>query len=86
MVSLLGDDGWTVANVDCALVCERPKIAPRRDEMQTLLSEAVGAPVTVKGNRAEKLGAIGRVEGIVCFATALIMRPSGVVGVEVEES
>ena len=86
VVSLLGDDGWTVANVDCALVCERPKIAPRRDEMQTLLSEAVGAPVTVKGNRAEKLGAIGRVEGIVCFATALIMRPSGVVGVEVEES
>ena len=86
VVSLLVDDGWSVANVDCALVCERPKIAPRRDEMQTMLSEDVGAPVTVKGNRAEKLGSIGRVEGIVCFATALIVRVSDPVDVEVEES
>jgi 2-C-methyl-D-erythritol 2,4-cyclodiphosphate synthase len=56
------------------LVCEQPKIAPRRDEMQQVLSAAVGAPVTVKGNRAENLGSIGRSEGVVCFATALIQR------------
>ena len=40
--------------------------------MQRVLSSAVGAPVTIKGNRAERLGAIGRGEGILCFATALI--------------
>ena len=71
---MLAEDGWRASNVDCAVVCERPKIAPYRDEMQRNLSTAVGAPVTVKGNRAEQLGAIGRAEGVVCFATALIHR------------
>lgn len=74
VVSLLAADGWSVCNIDTAVVCERPKLAPRRDEMQRVLSDAVGAPVTVKGNRAEQLGAIGRSEGVVCFATALIRR------------
>ena len=64
--------GFAVGNVDCAVVCERPKLAPMRDEMQGRLTEAVGAPVTVKGNRAEGLGAIGRVEGIACFAVAVV--------------
>jgi 2-C-methyl-D-erythritol 2,4-cyclodiphosphate synthase len=74
VVAMLADDGWRVANVDCALVCEIPKIAPMRYEMQRNLTAAAGAPVSVKGNRAERLGAIGRSEGIVCFATALIVR------------
>lgn len=64
--------GWEPGNVDCAVVCERPKLAPRRDEMEANLTAAVGAPVTVKGNRAEGLGAIGRVEGIACFAVAVV--------------
>ena len=71
-VVMLRSDGWIPVNVDTAVVCEQPKLAPRRDEMQAILSGAVGAPVTIKGNRAEQLGAIGRAEGIVCFATALI--------------
>ncbi len=66
--------GWSVANVDCAVVCERPKLAPRRQEMQQRLSDAVGAPVSVKGNRAEGLGALGRSEGVACFASALLVR------------
>jgi 2-C-methyl-D-erythritol 2,4-cyclodiphosphate synthase len=74
VVAMLGEDGWRVANIDCAIVCEQPKIAPIRDEMQRNLSAAAAAPVTVKGNRAERLGTIGRGEGIVCFATALIHR------------
>lgn len=74
VVSLLAADGWHVANIDCAVVCEVPKLAPRRDEMQRNLTTAVGGPVTVKGNRAEQLGAIGRGEGLACFATALIQR------------
>jgi len=64
--------GWEPGNVDCAVVCERPKLAPRRDAMQDRLTAAVGAPVTVKGNRAEGLGAIGRAEGIACFAVAVV--------------
>jgi 2-C-methyl-D-erythritol 2,4-cyclodiphosphate synthase len=64
--------GFEPGNVDCSVVCERPKLAPRREEMQQRLSGAVGAPVTVKGNRAEGLGAIGRSEGVVCFAVAVV--------------
>ncbi len=66
------DAGWEPVNIDCSVVAERPKLAPRRDEMQERLSEAVGAPVTVAGRRAEGLGALGRVEGVACFATALL--------------
>jgi len=64
--------GYAVGNVDCAVVCERPKLAPMRDQMQRRLSDAVGAPVTIKANRAEGLGAIGRTEGIACFAVAVV--------------
>lgn len=74
VATLLAEEGWRVSNVDCAVVCERPRLAPRRDEMQRNLTAAAGGPVTIKGNRAERLGAIGRQEGIVCFASALISR------------
>ncbi len=74
VMSLVEQQKWSVANIDCAVVCERPRLAPRRDEMQSTLTQIVGAPVTIKGNRAERLGAIGRTEGIACFATALLVR------------
>lgn len=64
--------GWLTANIDCVVVCERPKLAPVKDAMQRRLSEIVGAPVTVKGKRAEGLGALGRAEGIACWAVALV--------------
>jgi 2-C-methyl-D-erythritol 2,4-cyclodiphosphate synthase len=74
VTSLLAEQSWAVDNIDCAVVCEQPKLAPARSEMQQILTSAVGAPVSIKGNRAERLGAIGRGEGIMCFATALIHR------------
>lgn len=66
--------GWEPGNVDVAVICERPRLAPQRTAMQERLSGAVGAPVTVKGNRAEGLGALGRSEGIACWAVALVER------------
>jgi 2-C-methyl-D-erythritol 2,4-cyclodiphosphate synthase len=67
--------GWSIANVDCTVVLEAPKLAPFRDQLVTNLTACVGAPVSVKAKRAEKLGAIGRREGIACFAVALLVRP-----------
>jgi 2-C-methyl-D-erythritol 2,4-cyclodiphosphate synthase len=67
--------GWSPVNVDCSVVCETPKLAPRRREMSERLSDVVRAPVTVKGKRAEGLGALGRAEGIACWAVALVERP-----------
>ncbi len=75
VVDLVTDAGWRIGNIDTAVVCERPKLAPRRTEICERLSNVVGAPVSVKGNRAEQLGAIGRSEGIVCFASAVLVRP-----------
>lgn len=69
-------DGWQVSNVDCSVIAEKPKMAPRRAEMESSLSACVGAPVTVKGRRAEGIGGLGRSEGIACFATALLVRPT----------
>lgn len=71
------DAGWEPMNVDCAVVCERPKLAPHREEMEANLTAAVGAPVTIKGNRAEQLGALGREEGIACFAVGLVAQLAG---------
>jgi 2-C-methyl-D-erythritol 2,4-cyclodiphosphate synthase len=73
----LRDAGWQPGNVDCAVVAERPRLAPRRAEMEQRLSDAVGAPVTVKGNRAEGLGALGRAEGVACWAVALVEGSAG---------
>jgi 2-C-methyl-D-erythritol 2,4-cyclodiphosphate synthase len=67
--------GWSPVNVDCSVVCETPKLAPRRLEMNERLSDIVRAPVTVNGKRAEGLGALGRAEGIACWAVALVERP-----------
>jgi 2-C-methyl-D-erythritol 2,4-cyclodiphosphate synthase len=66
--------GWMPSNVDTTVVLEAPKLAPRRSEMEERLTAAVGAPVTVKGKRAEGLGSLGRREGIACFAVALVER------------
>ena len=72
---LVREAGWVPGNVDCTVVTDTPKIAPRRTEMQQVLSAAVGAPVTVKGRRPEGLGAIGRGEGVACWAVAVVTRP-----------
>lgn len=64
--------GWEIGNIDVKVVCERPKLAPRKGEMEHNLSAAAGAPVTVSGRRAEGLGAVGRREGIAAFAVAVL--------------
>ncbi|MCU1354564.1 MAG: ispF [Acidimicrobiales bacterium] len=71
---LVRADGWTIGNVDCSVLAEEPKLAPHRDAMQRNLSDAVAGPVSVKGRRPEGLGALGRREGVACFAVAVLTR------------
>jgi 2-C-methyl-D-erythritol 2,4-cyclodiphosphate synthase len=61
-----------VENVDATLICEAPRLEPHKPEMERRLSEALSAPVSVKATTNEGMGAIGRGEGIACFAVALI--------------
>ena len=72
IVRMLAVEGWSVVNVDCSVIAEKPKLASRREQMQQILSARVGAPVTVKGRRAEGIGGLGRSEGIACLASALL--------------
>ena len=72
--ALLAEGGWQLANADCTVICDRPMIAPHRDEMQERLSGAAGGPVTVCGKRTEGLGGS---DGIVAHALALVTRRSG---------
>ena len=69
---MASENKFEIGNVDCSVVCERPKISVHRDEMQKKLSAASGAPVTIKGRRAEGLGSLGRSEGIACWAVAVV--------------
>jgi 2-C-methyl-D-erythritol 2,4-cyclodiphosphate synthase len=64
---------WEVGNLDVTVVIEAPKLAPYRESMQRRLADVVGAAVSVKAKRAEALGALGRREGVACFAVALLM-------------
>jgi 2-C-methyl-D-erythritol 2,4-cyclodiphosphate synthase len=65
--------GFEIGNVDCTVITEAPKLAPRRDEMEKNLSSAIDAPVSVKATRPESLGAFGRGEGLACMAVALLV-------------
>jgi 2-C-methyl-D-erythritol 2,4-cyclodiphosphate synthase len=72
VADLVKSAGWQTANVDCAVVLEAPKLAPHRGQMEQRLARAAGAPVSVKAKRAEGLGALGRSEGVACWAVALL--------------
>jgi 2-C-methyl-D-erythritol 2,4-cyclodiphosphate synthase len=73
VVGLVRDDGWLIGNVDTTVILEAPKLAPHKVGMQDRLVGVVGAPVSVKAKRAEGLGALGRGEGVACFAVALLV-------------
>ena len=63
---------YRIVNVDTTVITEAPRLAPHRDAMVARIGEVLGAPVSIKGKRAEALGALGRREGIACLAVALL--------------
>jgi 2-C-methyl-D-erythritol 4-phosphate cytidylyltransferase/2-C-methyl-D-erythritol 2,4-cyclodiphosphate synthase len=67
-----------IAHLDVNVVCEAPRIGPHRDAMRTRIAEIAGIDptrVAVKATTSEKLGFIGRSEGMAAFATATVRLP-----------
>ena len=72
--------GWCIVNVDATINAQRPKMAPHIPRMVVTIADDLGIPadrVNVKAKTAEKLGFVGREEGISTEAVALIERDPG---------
>jgi len=59
-------------NVDATLICEEPRLGPHRAEMEANLGRVLSTSVNVKATTNERMGAIGRGEGIACVAVAMV--------------
>ena len=69
--------GWRVANVDCVVIAEEPRLAPFFAQMQSTISSVLGVSpecVGLKATTSEGMGALGRREGIAALAVSLIER------------
>ncbi|MGD0794748.1 MAG: 2-C-methyl-D-erythritol 2,4-cyclodiphosphate synthase, partial [Dehalococcoidales bacterium] len=67
----LAQNGWRVGNIDATLVAEKPRLRDFIDDMRRNLSQALGINidcVSVKASTSNRLGAIGREEGIAVYA------------------
>jgi 2-C-methyl-D-erythritol 2,4-cyclodiphosphate synthase len=70
--TVVGTIGGRIENIDATLVCQEPRLAPYRAEMERILAEATSARVSVKATTNEGMGWIGRGEGIACMAVASV--------------
>lgn len=72
VVGMAGSSGLVPVNADCTVLAEAPRLSGHTGAMAERLGAVLGAPVSVKATTAERLGAIGRVEGIACLAVVLL--------------
>ena len=74
----VAEAGFTLHNLDCTIIAQKPKLAPYLPRMRNLLSRALGVPadrINVKATTEEHMGFTGREEGIAAHAVVLLYEP-----------
>ena len=74
--ALLRERGWRVGNADVTVVCERPKVGPHAQAMRETIAADLGVgldAISVKATTNERMGFIGRGEGIAALAACLLV-------------
>jgi 2-C-methyl-D-erythritol 2,4-cyclodiphosphate synthase len=77
VTKMLTDKGWRIENVDCTICLEQPKVNPHIPEMKKVLAPLMNITeedVSIKATTNEKLGYVGREQGINAYAVALIIK------------
>ena len=75
VAKLARERGYAILDADCTIAAQAPKLAPHREVMRQNLARAMGVPVGsvgVKATTTERLGFVGREEGIAAWAVALL--------------
>lgn len=79
VTEMLHEKGWVIQNVDCTICLETPKINPHIDTMKKVLAPLMKITIddiSIKATTSEKLGYVGREEGVNAYAVALISKHS----------
>jgi 2-C-methyl-D-erythritol 4-phosphate cytidylyltransferase / 2-C-methyl-D-erythritol 2,4-cyclodiphosphate synthase len=71
---LIGESGWQVGNVSAQIIGNRPKVGPHRARVEAVLTNLLGAPVTISATTTDGLGFLGNTEGVAVVASALIKK------------
>jgi 2-C-methyl-D-erythritol 2,4-cyclodiphosphate synthase len=77
-VKLIKERGYTISNIDSTVCLQKPKIKPFISEMIPVLASTMGIPnedISIKATTTERLGYVGREEGVSAYAVALIVKP-----------
>lgn len=76
---MIAAEGGRIENLDITIICETPKVGPHREAMRARIADILAIPVSrvnVKGKTTEKLGFLGRSEGIAAQAVASVAYPA----------
>lgn len=80
VVKMMDECGYQINNMDCLILIEKPKMAPYIEQMRKNIADCCHCEVddvSVKATRGEKLGFVGREEGVACQAIVLLKKKEG---------